>query len=156
MSSKKIQNIRKKLLSAERERSCILSELLNVRIMLRGSYALVYTKCGKDTCWCKQGNGHPHPRITWSEKRQGITRKVPRDQIAWVRQVTDNYRQFRSLRRKLISLEVESKKLLDDLENSLIERTRRGRSFLETNVRNRRKNSRLVPKKTSRGKITHA
>ena len=154
MSSKIIQNNRKNLLRAERERSRLLSELLDVRIMLRGSYALVYTKCGKDTCRCKQGKGHPHPRISWSEKGKGITRKVPRDQIAWVREVTENYREFRSLRRSLISLEAESKKLLDDLENALIERTRKGMSFLGTNERNRKKISRLLPKKTKQAKVT--
>jgi len=129
---------RKKLLSIEKRRGLILSKLFEVGRMLRGSYALVYTKCGKDNCWCKDEKGHPHPRITWSEKGRAMTRKVPREHIAWIRKVTDNYRKFRSLRRKLVGLEYETKKLLDILENDMIEKTRKGKSFLEINLQNRR------------------
>ena len=147
MSSKKMQRTRKDLQRAEQERSRILSELLRVESMLRGSYALIYTKCGKDNCWCKDGKGHPHSRITWCQKGQGITRKVPPDQIAWVREVTENYRNFRSLRRRLLRLQADSKKFLDQIEKDLIENTRKGKSFLETKPQNRKETSRKVPKK---------
>lgn len=151
MSSKKMQRTRKDLQRAEQERSRILSELLRVESMLRGSYALIYTKCGKDNCWCKNGKGHPHSRITWCQKGQGVTRKVPPDQIAWVREVTENYRNFRSLRRRLLRLQADSKKFLDQIEKDLIENTRKGKSFLETKPQNRKETSRKVPKKgTSR------
>ncbi len=110
-------------------------------MMLRGSYALVYTKCGKDNCWCKQNMGHSHSRITWSEKAQAVTRKVPSEYIPWVREATDNYRQFRSLRRKSVSLHNETKNLLDTLENELIEKTRLGKNFLMINSQIRRKTS---------------
>ena len=147
MSSKKMQRTRKDLQRAEQERSRILSELLRVESMLRGSYALIYTKCGKDNCWCKDGKGHPHSRITWCQKGQGVTRKVPPDQIAWVREVTENYRNFRSLRRRLLRLQADSKKFLDQIEKDLIENTRKGKSFLETKPQNRKETSRKVPKK---------
>jgi len=151
MSSKKSNKNRKKLLISEKQRKLILSKLLDVDTMLRGSYAPIYTKCGKANCWCKNQKGHSHSRITWSEKGQPVTRKVPHEYIAWIREVTKNYRQFRSLRRKLVSLEAESKKLLDILENELIERTGRGKSFLEINRRN---NSQFVSKKKNRKKTT--
>ena len=117
MSSKKIQKYRIELLRREQERSRILSELVSVKRMLNGSYAMIYTKCGKENCRCKNEKGHPHSRITWSQKGTGFTRKVPLDQIAWVQKVTQNYRNFRSLRRQLNSLELDSKKLLDKIEN---------------------------------------
>ncbi len=146
MSSKNIKEIKKDLLKVEKERSRILAELLSVRSMLRGSYAVVLTKCGKDTCRCKEGKGHPHARITWTEKGKGTTRKVPSDQIPWVQDVTENYQHFRSLRRKLVRLEAKSKKLFDDVENDLIQRTREGIDFLGTIPRNRNKKEQLVPK----------
>ena len=155
MSSKKIQQYRKKLLRVERERSRILSELLSVKSMLKGSYALIYTKCGKDNCWCKNEKGHPHSRITWSQKGKGFTRRVPLDQIAWVQEVTKNYRNFRSLRRKLNSLALDSKKLLDKIENDLTENTRKSKNFLEIKSQNRKKNPPAVPKKKSFRKNTN-
>ena len=153
MSSKKMQRTRKDLQRAEQERSQILSELLRMESLLRGSYALIHTKCGRDNCWCKDGKGHPHSRITWCQKGQGFTRKVPPDQIAWVREVTENYRNFRALRRRLLRLQADSKKLLDQIENDLIENTRIGKSFLETKPQNRKEKSRKVPKKENAQKM---
>ena len=153
MSSKKY---RKKLLRAEEQRRLIVSKLLDVDMMLRGSYALIYTKCGKDNCRCKDKAGHPHSRITWSEQGQGVTRKVPREYIDWIQEATNNYRQFRSLRKNLVSLEAETKRLLDAHEKELIERTRSGKSFLEIDTQNRKGKTPLVPKKRNRKKTTHA
>ena len=152
MSSKKNKKIEKKIVGLESQRKRIISELLNVPIMLRGSYALVYTKCGKDNCWCKHEGGHPHHRITWREKGQGVTRKIPQDYLAWVQEVTKSYRQFRSLRRKLVTLEATTKKSLDAYEHDLIQSTRTAKNFLAVKPQNRNKNSVAVPKKKNRSK----
>lgn len=146
MSRRQNENARK-LRAVEKHRSRILSELLRIRAMLRGSYALVHTKCGKDNCWCKEGKGHGHARLSWSEKGRGMTRKVPRNQIAWVEEVTDRYRHFRSLRRKLTDLAAETEQFLDAHQMELIERTRSYKLFLTSQGQNRRKNSPEVPKK---------
>jgi len=146
MSSRQSENLRRALLTVEERRSGILSELLSIRTMLRGSYALVYTKCGKDNCWCKEGKGHGHARLSWSEKGRGMTRKVPHDQIAWVQEVTDRYRHFRSLRRKLTELAAETEHRLEAHQEALIERTRSHKLFLISKGQNRRKNSPEVPK----------
>lgn len=152
MSRKKIKKAQKRILTGETEKKCIITKLLQINMMLRGSYALVYTKCGKENCRCNKNKGHPHSRITWSEKGQAVTRKVPPEYIPWVQEATYNYRQFRSLRRKLFSLQGETKNLLDVLENELIEKTRSGRIFLMIKPQNRRKTSRSVPKKRNRKK----
>ncbi len=147
MSRPQSENIRRKLLAVEKRRSRILSELRGIRAMLRGSYALVYTKCGKDNCWCKEGRGHGHARLSWSERGRGMTRKVPHDQIAWVQEVTARYRRFRALRRELTGLSAETEQLLDAHQAELIERTRSHKIFLTSEGQNRRKNSPRVPKK---------
>jgi hypothetical protein len=76
-----------------------------------------------------------------------MTRKVPPDEIAWVQEVTDRYRHFRSLRRKLIDLAAETEKFLDAHQMELIERTRSHKLFLTSQGQNRRKNSQEAPKK---------
>ena len=105
MSRKKtalIKNIR----DFEKQRQQTLSELFDLDDLVRGSLATVYTKCGKDNCRCKNGKGHPHARISWSEKGQGFTRKVPKDEIIWCQEKTENYRKFRSLKSKLKDVKV--------------------------------------------------
>lgn len=137
------QNIR----NIENKHKNVLSKLLEIDSMLRGSYALVYTKCGKHNCWCKNERGHPHSRITWSEEGKPLTRKVPHEHIAWIGEVTNSYRRFRSLRRKMISLETEMKQLLDILEKDLVEHTRKGKDFLDIEQPNRKTRDHSVPKK---------
>ncbi len=138
----------KKILNVEKEKRRIISKLLSVDMMLRGSYVHIHTKCGKDNCWCsKAKKGHPHSRITWSERGRTITRRVPRKHKDWIQEMLQNYRQFRSLRRRLVDLETETKKLLDVLENELVKKTRGSKIFSGTNTQNRRKTSRLASKK---------
>jgi hypothetical protein len=134
LSSKKIEKIRKILRGLERQRQKIVSELLCYDELLRGSFATVYTKCGKDTCWCKDGKGHPHSRLTWNEEGQGYTRKVPKDEIPWILEATEHYRQFRLLRRRLKELEARSKSILDQLEEQTVERTRKPKLYLGKKV----------------------
>ena len=55
----------------------------------------------------------------------GVRRKVPPDQIDHIRELTDNYRQFRSLRRKIAALQTEMRPLLDDLETELVGEARK-------------------------------
>jgi hypothetical protein len=150
MSSTKRQRLEKALRDLERQRTRILSDLLATRAILRGSYARIYTKCGKDNCWCKEGKGHPHSRITWSEDGQGFTRKVPSDQVDWVREMTESYRTFRALRRELASLEKQGKRLLDAWEDHLVKTTRSNTDFLKAHGGNRKRERGNVSKRKKR------
>lgn len=125
---------RKKIKKFTKIRSDLLTQISEgFDEILRGSYCVIYTKCGKANCRCKEGKGHPHARITWREKGMAITRKVPRKEIDWVLKVTENYRKFRDVRKKIINLEAELKMCIDLLENELVKKTRKGKSFLEIN-----------------------
>ena len=153
MSRPASETVRQNLLALEKRKAQVMSDLRSIRAMLRGSYALVYTKCGKDNCWCKEGKGHGHARLSWTEKGRGMTRKVPPDQIAWVQEVTARYRHFRALRKELTDLSAQTEELLDAHQEQLIEKTRSHKLFLASEGQNRRKNSPGVPKK-GKGKNT--
>lgn len=139
--------IKKKIRRRERRRTRLLAELINVRLMLRGSFAIVKTRCGKPTCWCAGQAGHLHPRLTWSEQGRPLTRKVPHNQIVWVRKVTEAYRRFRGLRREIKTLEGEIRHLLDELETALTNEAREGKDFLAARMPQIRKpTGQKVPK----------
>ena len=139
---------KKKIQDLERHRARVVSELLKVHGMLRGSFGVVHTKCGRPNCWCAGGQkGHSHPRLTSSEHGCPTTRKVPRDEIPWVRNATQAYRRFRLLRRNLKRLDLDLKVLLDEFENALIEETRKGKDFLMLKAPDRKSSARKAPKR---------
>ena len=138
MSRNKKKKIKKKIRELEQRRQRILKELLEFDEMLRGSAAMVYTKCGRSNCWCKDGKGHPHTRITWSEKSKGYTRKIPEEELPWIKRVTDRYSRFQSLLRGLKKLEGQSRKLQKDLAELLITETRKTKDYLWTERENRK------------------
>lgn len=144
---------KKKIRNAEKKRQSIISALLDVSSMVRGSYALVHTKCGRRNCWCSQEKeGHPHSRITWSEQGQSVTRKVPSEDIDWIQEVTSNYKDFRRLRRELLQLENQIRRLLDAYESEVVRKTRKGRAYLQVKTRNCRKGVRRAAKRNTRRK----
>jgi hypothetical protein len=121
----------KKLLKMERERASILEALLQFSAILPGTFGEIYRKCGKVNCWCYEGDGHFLTRITWKEEGASKTKAIPKDKIAWVKEVTQNYKSFRNYRRKLQALEVNSKALLDQFEQKLIIKTKRSKNSLD-------------------------
>lgn len=128
---------RKKLGDLQKRQEKLIGELLKMRPILRGTVSQVYTRCGKPNCWCAASpEGHPHLRITWSQKGKMITRKVPSAELSRIRDLTENYRRFRSLRRKLSELNIQIKQMLDFYQTALIEDSRTGMSFLGFRTKN--------------------
>ncbi len=118
MSSSDCQARLRDLAQRLRER---LEELLQIQLLLRGSFHCAYSRCGKPNCWCaSHRRGHPHTRLTWSDNGQMTTRTVPAQAIERVSALTHSYRQFTALRRKLRTLYGQMESLLDQHEHRLI------------------------------------
>lgn len=108
----------------------MLDRLLKTPPMLRGTVSRVQTRCGKPNCWCAHSpQAHSHTRITWSKDGKLKTRKVPPDQIDQIYILTHNYRQFRSLRRKIAALQTDMRSLLDDMEREKVKGARKSLNF---------------------------
>lgn len=138
MSNKKYTPQLNKLL--ERKNN-IISQLLNTKIMFRGSLVHVHTKCGKDNCHCKNGKGHPHTRVSWRENGKNVTRKAPKQHLDWIKKMIDNYQKFRTLRKELKDINSKIKQILDCLQTELINKARKDEIFLPAKKQNRNKNS---------------
>lgn len=109
-----------------RRQEQLVEQLLKTPPMVRGTFSRVQTRCGRPNCWCARSHkGHSHTRITWSKEGKLRTRKVPPDEIDQIRKLTENYRQFRSLRRKITVLQTQMRPLLDELEREQVEEARK-------------------------------
>jgi len=123
--------VKKKLRISVSRHAGLFEELLEIRPILRGSFNQVHTRCGKGNCWCARSlEGHPHAQLSWSQNGKMTTRNVPAQHIDRIVELTDDYRRYRSLRRKLIDLQGEIHDLLDQYEKSLIAQSQRTFPFL--------------------------
>jgi hypothetical protein len=124
-------SIHKKIKILENERSKLMAELISARSMLRGSFGIHFRRCGTLTCWCVSGGkGHPQSRITWGEKAKKFSKTIPEKDVAWIKEVTDMYRNFRKIRQRLREINEQERFLLDELENDEVNKTRKLRNYL--------------------------
>ena len=118
--------LRKKLQTLLSGYGQLLRQILRHEQMLRGSFHQIYTRCGKGNCWCaKAKKGHPHTRLTWSQKGVMITRKVGASEQTAVHKLTNAYKQFSEQRRELAALNQQIQDRLDDYEKALISQTQK-------------------------------
>lgn len=121
-----------KLLRLTTAHTTLLEKLLSKSNIVPGAYRKVFVKCGRENCWCKEGQGHPFRRITWSENGKSKTKSIPLEDVGWIIKVTENYRSFRKMRRELSLLETKIKFELDIWERKQIKATRKKRNILKT------------------------
>ena len=121
----------KKLLGLITAHAILLENLLSESPIVPGAYRKVFVKCGRENCWCKEGQGHPFRRITWSENGKSKTKSIPSEDVEWIIKVTENYRNFRKKRRKLSLLETKIKTELDVWERKQIKATRKTKKYLK-------------------------
>ena len=119
-----------RILKLQKKKVAFVEELLEASPMLRGTFGVAYRKCGKPTCWCALGKGHPYSRITWSEGARSRTKTIPPQDTDWAQKLTGNYRLFRKTRKTLRELEQDIKVLLDQLEDQLVRNARKQRPYL--------------------------
>jgi len=104
----------------------LLRQILRHEQMLRGSFHQVFTRCGKENCWCaKAQEGHPHTRLTWSEAGVMMTRKVGASERKAVSKLTGSYKHFGQQRQELAALHQKIQAELDAYEEAVITQSRK-------------------------------
>jgi hypothetical protein len=121
-----------KINELEKQRSCLLTALLQETSFIKGSYSQVHRRCGKPYCWCTnpEVKGHPYDRVTWTELGQSKIKAVPKDLLDWVIIETKKYKQFKKLRRKLRLLDEKINSMLYKYEDFVISKTKKAKNFL--------------------------
>ena len=62
---------------------------------LPGSLAQTHRRCGKPSCHCAQGEGHPVWSLTFLLDGQKYVERIPEDWVEWVRQRVEAGRKFK-------------------------------------------------------------
>ena len=119
-----------KIKQLQRRRERLLNELLITQVMIRGSFGTVHRKCGASNCWCAQGGGHPVDRINYSDEGRSRTKVIKAVDVDWAKQMTANYKRFRTNRQKLRTLDKQINQAIDDLEAKVVEKTAKQRNYV--------------------------
>ena len=115
-----ISQLRQQLLQVEESRADSAQAIMREQGPLRcGSLVSVVRKCGKPTCHCAAGQGHPTAYL--STKQDGKTRMVyvPADRVDTVTRQAHGYRRLRKHRARLAKLAQESLRIIDRLQEAL-------------------------------------
>ena len=119
----------KQIKALEEQRTLALEKMLSAKLMAPGAYGQVHCRCGKKNCRCYSGKGHPYSRITFSEDGRSRTKAIHENNIGWIKEITQNYRDFKEGQKKIKEYEERLKKLLDKHSKEIIEQTRKEKEY---------------------------
>ena len=121
----------KQIEQLESRRAEIVESVMGIREMIRGSFSTVYRKCGKSNCRCAKGVGHPADQIVFLQGSRSKCRIVPKQEVPWVKSMTENRRLFRRQRQQLRKIEKAIHKEMDELEAEIISSSIEGKDYLK-------------------------
>lgn len=75
--------------------------------LLPGSLTVSYTRCGKPTCHCVQGQGHEAWTFTFMSRGKRRVERIPKEWIADVRQRVGAGREFQEAVREILTANAE-------------------------------------------------
>jgi hypothetical protein len=62
---------------------------------LPGSLALTHRRCGKETCHCAEGDGHPIWSLTFMAEGKKRVERIPDDWVEQIRPLVEQGREFK-------------------------------------------------------------
>lgn len=75
--------------------------------LLPGSLSLSYTRCGKPTCHCAKGKGHPAWTFTFSAQGKQRVERIPAQWVEAVRRRVEAGRAFQNAVREILAANAE-------------------------------------------------
>jgi len=110
----------------------IVTEMTKISHMVGGSFGITYRKCGKSNCWCNKADekGHPFIRITFNVNKKSRTKVIPKQDKEWIKEMTDNYRNFKQYFQKLRQCQKRLNELLNLFEREVKTITSHLRDYL--------------------------
>ncbi len=75
--------------------------------LLPGSLSVSQTRCGKPTCHCASGEGHPAWSLTFMAAGKKRVERIPKDWVDEVRRRVDSGRAFQDALREVLAANAE-------------------------------------------------
>ena len=113
-----ISRIRQHVARLVRQRQAAERRLLGRSELLKGTLLEVKRTCGKAGCKCAKGDKHLCYQLSASIEGRTKTRNVPREHLAKVKDLTENYRRFRQARATWVRLNVQMIEMVNQLETA--------------------------------------
>lgn len=75
--------------------------------LLPGSLSLTYTRCGKPTCHCAHGQGHPAWSLTFMVRGTRHVERIPKEWVEEIRRRVEAGRKFVDAVREVLATNAE-------------------------------------------------
>lgn len=70
---------------------------------LPGSLSLTHRRCGKASCWCADGEGHPVWSLTFMAEGKRRVEHIPNDWVEEIRPLVEQGRQFKEAAAEILA-----------------------------------------------------
>jgi len=115
MNQADLSKRRRRLWQMWRSAERLVRRMQQSKAICPGSLYLLRRRCGKPTCRCRQGELHATWVVTRSEAGRARLYRVPQQDRAAVRRLTDGYREWQRARAALVKTMSELVRELDAL-----------------------------------------
>ena len=116
--SSQISRLRQRIGELARARHAAEKVLLARPPLLKGSFSEVRRTCGHPGCKCARGEKHICRQLSASFEGKTRTRNVPRQYVAKVKRLTEDYRRFRRARAAWVRASRRMLELINELESA--------------------------------------
>lgn len=106
-----LSRTRQKISQLGAARKALETKIMKTGNMLKASYYERFIVCGKPNCKCTRGEKHgPVPWVTAG--KGGVSTSVPAENVAKVKEMTQNYKDFRDAQKEIREINKEIDKLI--------------------------------------------
>jgi hypothetical protein len=105
MGTKSRESVVRRLREVASQRTAVVNQLAQTAPLIIGSLSEVQRRCGKPSCHCAKGPGHPQLILMSLEDGRRRCQVIRRDDLAAVRQAVERYRAVREGLRLLSTLD---------------------------------------------------
>jgi len=113
MSIAALQKLQKQLADLQRTRRQILNKLMRPTELAVGTVSVVNRKCGKATCHCATGDGHPQVLFLFTDvnghRRCKLVRRADESRLL---DASKRYQEFKQALRQLQTINQQEKQIL--------------------------------------------
>lgn len=111
-----LSKIRQRISQLGKKREILETRIMNTGNLLKASYYERFIVCGKPNCKCARGEKHgPVPWVTGGKGKKTISTSVPAENITKVKEMTQDYKDFRNAQKEIEKINKEINELIQKI-----------------------------------------